>query len=193
MSTPSLRQVVGISDSSASVTDSVLVIIDAQDEYIHGHLRAVDYKQVNVAIASLLAKYRKQSGKVVHVMHNTGSEEAPIFTPSGKLTKEMDGLEAIDGESIVHKKHAGSFSTTNLGAILKDTGLHKLVLTGYMAHGCVSSTAREATTLGYEVVVAADAVGERDMQDISAAQIKRIALAEIHDMFGTVIFSNEIQ
>lgn len=105
----------------------------------------------------------------------------------------MEGIEAIDGESIVHKKHAGSFSETNLGEILKKTGLNKLVLTGYMAHGCVSSTAREATTLGYEVIVAEDGVGQRDMKDVAAAQIKQIALTEIDDMFGTVVPSAKIK
>ncbi|KAJ4018265.1 hypothetical protein NW761_015206 [Fusarium oxysporum] len=125
-------------------------------------------------------------------MHNTGSDEAPIFKPNGKLTKEMDGVEAIDGEEIVHKKHAGSFSETNLGEVLKETGLSKLVLTGYMAHGCVSSTAREATTLGYEVIIVEDGVGQRNMKDIPASEIKKVALTETGDMFGTVVSSAEI-
>jgi nicotinamidase-related amidase len=192
MSPPSLRQVVGIPNSTASVKDSVLVIIDAQDEYIHGSLPAQDYKEVNVAISSLLDKYRKQNGHVVHVLHNTGSDEAAIFKPNGKLTKEMDGVEAIDGEPIVWKKHAGSFSETDLGQVVRKTGLKKLVLTGYMAHGCVSSTAREATTLGYETLVVEDGVGQRDMKDVPAAQVKKVALTEIDDMFGTVVKSSEI-
>jgi hypothetical protein len=107
MSIPFLRQVVGISISAAFVKDSVLVIIDAQDEYVHGELPAVDHKQVNLAIASPLKKYRKQNGQVVYVMHNSGSVEAPIFTPSGKLTKEMDSIEAINSDTIVYKKRAG--------------------------------------------------------------------------------------
>jgi nicotinamidase-related amidase len=192
MSPPSLRQVVGIPNSTASVKDSVLVIIDAQDEYIHGSLPAQDYKEVNVAISSLLDKYRKQNGHVVHVLHNTGSDEAAIFKPNGKLTKEMDGVEAIDGEPIVWKKHAGSFSETDLAQVVRKTGLKKLLLTGYMAHGCVSSTAREATTLGYETLVVEDGVGQRDMKDVPAAQVKKVALTEIDDMFGTVVKSSEI-
>jgi nicotinamidase-related amidase len=192
MSPPSLRQVVGIPNSTASVKDSVLVIIDAQDEYIHGSLPAQDYKDVNVAISSLLDKYRKQNGHVVHVLHNTGSDEAAIFKPNGKLTKEMDGVEAIDGEPIVWKKHAGSFSETDLAQVVRKTGLKKLLLTGYMAHGCVSSTAREATTLGYETLVVEDGVGQRDMKDVPAAQVKKVALTEIDDMFGTVVKSSEI-
>jgi nicotinamidase-related amidase len=192
MSPPSLRQVVGIPNSTASVKDSVLVIIDAQDEYIHGSLPARDYKEVNVVISSLLDRYRKQNGHVVHVLHNTGSDEAAIFKPNGKLTKEMDGVEAIDGEPIVWKKHAGSFSETDLAPVVEKTGLKKLVLTGYMAHGCVSSTARETTTLGYETLVVEDGVGQRDMKDVPAAQVKKVALTEIDDMFGTVVKSSEI-
>lgn len=192
MPTPSLRQVIGVPNSTASVEDSILIIIDAQDEYIYGQLPAVDYAEVNIAISGLLEKYRKHNGHIVHVVHNTGSDETPIFTPSGSLTKEMDGIEAVDGEAIVYKKHAGSFSETKLGEVLEEFGLRKLVLTGYMAHGCVSSTAREAATLGYEVVVAEDGVGQRDMKDIPAAEIKRVALMEIDDMFGTVVSSRDI-
>jgi nicotinamidase-related amidase len=193
MSTPSLRQVVGVPNSTASVKDSVLVVIDAQDEYIYGSLPAQDYKEVNVVISNLLDKYRKQNGHVVHVLHSMGADEAPIFKPNGKLTKEMDGVEAIEGESVVWKKHAGSFSETDLAEVIKKTGLKKLVLTGYMAHGCVSSTAREATTLGYETLVVEDGVGQRDMKDIPAAQVKKVALMEIDDMFGTVLRGSEIE
>src|SRR5690242_21853176 len=77
MPTPSLRQVIGVPDSTASVEDSVLIVIDAQDEYIYGQLPAVDYAEVNIAISGLLEKYRKRNGQVVHVVHNTGSDETP--------------------------------------------------------------------------------------------------------------------
>ena len=111
MPTPSLRQVIGIPNSTASVKDSVLVIIDAQDEYIYGSLPAQDYKQVNIAISSLLEKYREQNGHVVHVLHDTGSDEAPIFKSNGKLTKEMDGVEAIKGEAIDERSDAHRIET----------------------------------------------------------------------------------
>ncbi|KNG44135.1 isochorismatase hydrolase [Stemphylium lycopersici] len=192
LGTPSIRQVIGIPDSTASVEESALIIIDAQDEYIHGKLPSEDYKEVNVAISNLLQKYRKQNSAIIHVLHDSGSDKAPIFKTNGKLTKEMDGVEAIDGEHIVFKKHAGSFSETNLGDILKTIGKNKLVLTGYMAHGCVSSTAREGSTLGYEVLVAEDGVGQRNMKDIPAAQVKKVAMTEIDDMFGTVVSSADI-
>ncbi|CBX91500.1 hypothetical protein IAQ61_010845 [Plenodomus lingam] len=192
MPTLSLREVLGKPNSTASVKDSVLIIIDAQDEYIYGPLPAVDYKEVNVAIASLLEKYRKQNGHVIHIVHNSGTDESPIFKPNGKLIKEMDGIEAINGETVIEKKHAGSFAETNLQEVLKKIGLNKLVLTGYMAHGCVSSTAREAATLGYDVLVAQDGVGQRDMKEIPAAQIKKGALGALDDMFGTLVTSADI-
>lgn len=36
------------------------------------------------------------------------------------------------------------------------------MLVGYMAHVCVSTTARQAAERGYEVVVVKEAVGDRD-------------------------------
>lgn len=189
----SLRQVIGIPESSASTIDSTLVIIDAQDEYKYGPLAASDYKQVNIPLAKLLQRYRNNNGKIVHIVHDTGLEEAPIFTPSGRLSNEMDEARAVEGEVIVKKKHAGSFSETNLQRILEQQGAKKLVMTGYMAHGCVSSTAREATALGYEVLVVEDAIGQRDLGDVSAHEVKKVAIAEIRDMFGTVVQSDDIQ
>ncbi|KAI6790293.1 hypothetical protein KC360_g9039 [Hortaea werneckii] len=189
---PSLRQVIGIPDSSASPLDSTLIIIDAQDEYKYGPLTAADYKEVNVPLSKLVDQYRQQNGKIIHVVHDTGIDQAPIFSPGGKLSKEMDEIVARPGEAIVKKKHAGSFSETDLQSVLLQHGVKKVVLTGYMAHGCVSSTAREATTLGYEVLIVEDAIGQRDLGSVKAADVKKVAMAEMNDMFGTVVKSDAI-
>jgi nicotinamidase-related amidase len=71
----------GASPSTATPSDSTLVIIDAQNEYAEGALRVTDAPNTRKAIAGLLEKYRAAKGRVVHVVHSV-PEGTPIFTPS---------------------------------------------------------------------------------------------------------------
>ena len=127
----SFRSIVGAPPSSASTSDSIMVIIDAQNEYSNGKLRVVDVETSRAVIASLLSKYRNAGAPVVHVVHET-PEGAPVFTPGTELAKEFDELAPREGESVVTKKFPGSFTQTDLQDILKATGRTKVVLTGYM-------------------------------------------------------------
>ncbi len=88
---------------------------------------------------------------------------------------------------MIAKEQAGSFTGTDLQEFLKSTERNKLVLCGYMAHVCVSTTARQADELGYEVLVVEDAVGDRDIPGVKAEELVRISLAELADAFGTVV------
>ena len=61
------------------------------------------------------------------------------------------------------------------------------MLCGYMAHVCVSTTARQAAERGYDVLIAEDAVGDRDIPGVKAEDLVRTSLAELADAFGTVV------
>jgi len=69
----------------------------------------------------------------------------------------------------------------------------KLVLVGYMAHVCVSTTAREAYQRAYEVVLVEDGIGDRDIPGVNGDELTRVALAELADVFGTVVKSTDIK
>lgn len=127
----SFRSLIGIQPSTASTQDSVLVIIDAQNEYATGQLQVSNVKTSRAVIASLLEKYRAAKAPVIHVVHAT-PDGAPVFTPGTELAEEFSELKPSDGESLVTKNHPGSFAETNLQSILEKTGRKKIVLTGYM-------------------------------------------------------------
>ncbi|TQN67465.1 putative isochorismatase family protein [Colletotrichum shisoi] len=192
-SATSFRQIIGVPASTASPTDSTLVIIDAQNEYAEGKLAVADVASSRRAIADLLDRYRSAGGGVVHVVHDTPAG-APVFTPDTRLAAEFDELAPRDGEKVVRKNFPGSFAGTDLQAHLEGLGEKgkKLVLTGYMAHVCVSTTARQAAQRGFDVLVAEDAVGDRDIPGVDAAQLTRVALSEIGDAFGTIVQSKDI-
>ncbi len=117
---------------------------------------------------------------------------APIFTPDTELAKEFAELEPKAGEKVIGKEQPGSFTGTELDEYIKSTGRSKLVLTGYMAHVCVSTTARQAAERGYDVLIAEDAVGDRDIPGAKAEDVVRISLAELADAFGTVVKAGSI-
>ena len=131
MSAQSFRQIVGLPGSTATPSDSTLVIIDAQNEYAEGKLKVSNAPETRKAMAALLKKYRDANGKVVHIKHSV-PEGAPVFTPNTKLAEEYDELKPQEGEKVVDKIHPSSFADTNLHDYLRGVGGLKIVLTGYM-------------------------------------------------------------
>lgn len=138
----SFREIVGAGPSTASPSNSTLVIIDAQNEYAEGKLKVSNAPETRKAIAALLKKYREAGGKVVHVKH-TVPEGAPVFTPNTKLAEEYDELKPEDGEKVINKIHPSSFADTNLHDYLRGVGGLKVVLVGYMV-GCLPPKHRAA-------------------------------------------------
>jgi nicotinamidase-related amidase len=62
-----------------------------------------------------------------------------------------------------------------------------------MAHVCVSTTARAAAERGYDVLLAEDAIGDRDIPGgIGGGELTKVVLNELADAFGTVVMGNEI-
>lgn len=196
-SVKSFRELIGVQPSTVSVNDSTLIIIDAQNEYASGHLVTANVSESRKVVSSVLEKYRKSTLKgnnIVHVVHVT-PPGAPVFTSGTPLADIFVELTPLAGEKVVEKNDANSFAQTTLGAHLESLqGVgKKVVLVGYMAHVCVSTTARAAAELGLEVVVVRDAVGDRDIPGVAAAQLVHVALNELADAFATVINSSEIQ
>ncbi|KAH7389262.1 Isochorismatase-like protein [Cadophora sp. MPI-SDFR-AT-0126] len=186
------RQLFGVPASTASPSDSVLVIIDAQNEYVSGALAVTNAEKSGKVIASLLEKYRAANGKIIHILYQT-PEGAPIFTPGTTMAEEFPALKAIDGEEVIWKSHPGSFADTNLEEVLKGWGSKKLVLTGYMAHVCISTTVRQASQRGYDVLVVGDGIGDRDIPDVKGNEVTRVVLTELADVFATVVTSEDIK
>ncbi|KAF2849071.1 isochorismatase hydrolase-like protein [Plenodomus tracheiphilus IPT5] len=188
----SFREMLGVPAGTASTSDSALIIIDAQNEYASGKLTVTNAAESRKVIASLLEKYRTANGKLIHVMHQV-PDGAPIFTPGTELAQEFKELTAKDGEEQIWKQHPGSFAGTNLNDTLQKWGTKKVVLVGYMAHVCVSTTARQAAQEGYEVILVEDAIGDRDIPGLTGAEVTKAVLAELGDAFGTVIKSSDIK
>lgn len=220
MTASSFRSIIGAEPSTATPSDSTLIIIDAQNEYAEGKLKVSNAPSSRKAIAGLLQKYRDADGKIVHVKHIV-PDGAPVFTPKTKLAEEYEELTPREGEKVIEKMHPSSFADTNLHDYLRGVGGKKVVLTGYMvsllsyheavywkerfletgplaycflqAHVCVSTTARDGDRLGYEVLLAEDAIGDRDIPGASGEEVTKMVMHELGDAFGTVVKSEDIK
>jgi nicotinamidase-related amidase len=107
----SFRATIGLGPSTASLNDSVLLLVDVQNEYHHGKLAVKNFNASASAISQLLNRYRAAGGDVIHVFHET-SAEAPIFTTGTELAEPWDGVKPRDGESVVKKPAPISFTGT---------------------------------------------------------------------------------
>ncbi|KAJ7045290.1 isochorismatase hydrolase [Mycena alexandri] len=190
---PTFKSLLGIAPSTANTSDSILLLIDPQNEYASGALAMSKpvLTSTRPVIAELLEKYRTAGGAVVHVLH-TVPDGAPVFTPGTPLAEEFTELAPRNGEPVVRKRFPGSFAETNLQEIVEATGLRKLVLVGYMAHVCVSTTAREGHQLGYDMLVAEDAVGDRNIPGASGEDVGKMVMLELADIFATIVKSGDI-
>ncbi|KAF8541207.1 Isochorismatase-like protein [Trichophaea hybrida] len=177
--------------SKPTVHNSVLLLIDVQNEYSRGKLAIKNFTSSVSAIAALLERYRAAGGSVTHIVHDTPAE-APLFTPGSGLEVPYSAVAPTDGETVVHKTQPISFTGTDLETLIEKTGKKKVVITGYMAHVFVSSTARVACEKEFEVAVVRDAIGDRDIPGVSAEQLVDVVLRELEDALATVLGSEEI-
>ncbi|KAJ5356843.1 hypothetical protein N7517_011452 [Penicillium concentricum] len=191
----SFRQLIGIPPSSASTSDSTLIIVDAQNEYATGLLAVEKVAETRKVISKLLEKYRQGgNGKnIVHVVHEVPAG-APVFSPGTALAQEFEELTPKSNEKVVTKNFPSSFAKTDLHDYLQGLGEigKKIVLVGYMAHICISTTARAGSELGYDVLVVRDAVGDRNIPGANAETVVSVVLSELGDGFATIVSESEI-
>ena len=64
---------------------------------------------------------------------------------------------------------SSGFANTDLDLQLKKHGIHKLIVTGLIAHSCVEATVRYAAELGDEVTMVRDATADYSDREMRAA------------------------
>jgi nicotinamidase-related amidase len=170
------------------LADAVLIVIDAQNEYVDGKLPLTGVKPALRNIARLLERARADGGRIIHVQHRGRAGGA--FDPATRAFAIADEAASRPSETVVEKPLPNAFAGTTLNDTLVSMGMKRLVLAGFMTHMCVSSTARAALDLGYQTTIAADACATRDLPsgagDIPAADLHRAELAALADRFSIV-------
>lgn len=189
-----LLELAGRTPVPPKLAESILILIDIQNEYVEGPIALPSAQPAIARAADLLARARKAGARIVHVAHKGG--KGGLFDREAHRGAIVDAVAPIAGETVIEKPRPNSFSGTDLAAAVGAPGA-PLIMAGFMTHMCVSSTARAALDLGYQTVVASDASATRDLPKptggaISAADLHEAELAALADRFAGVFRVDEI-
>ncbi len=107
-----------------------------------------------------------------------------VLTPDSDWVKVDPRLEPADGEPVIEKCWASGFFKTDLDERLRADGVDSIVVTGLTTSGCVRATVVDGLQNNYQVVVAEEAVGDRN-QEAHAANL--------HDMHAKYAEVQKVQ
>lgn len=187
---PTLRQLSCRPAAPARLSESALVIVDAQNTYRSGVMQLSGVEPALDECAGLLARSRALNIPVIHIQHDGGpGSPYDLTAQSGAIA---DKVAPVAGEAVVLKHYPNSFVGTDLDARLKAAGVKNLIVVGFMTHMCINSTVRGAFNLGYAVTVPAAATATRslpapDGSVVEATALQSAALAALGDLFAVVV------
>ena len=186
-----LLELAGAPASPTHLSDTVVIVIDAQREYVDGKLPLVGVTPSLDEIGRLLARARKAGVPIIHIQHR--GRPGGAFGPDTAGFAIADAATPAGTEAVIEKGLPNSFAGTTLAAALANTGRKQLILTGFMTHMCVEATARAAIDHGFRTTIVAAATATRDLPDpltqetVPAAEVQRNALAALADRFATIV------
>ena len=172
-----------------------LIVVDAQNEFSSAGLRSVpNHEEALRSIRSIVDQARRACRPIAWVRHFNQPHESRAFVPGTWGAELSPGLGPRTGfgpEELFEKDVYGAFSGTGLEAWLRGLGVEALVLVGFYAHMCLSTSAREALIRGFEVAVDPGATGARDLEHPllgrqSADEVRRSTLLHLSNM-GAVV------
>lgn len=112
-------------------------------------------------------------------------DESPLAPGSWGL-EFHERCQPLPGEPVVGKFPVGAFANSNLDQELSGRGISDLILAGVATHMVVESTTRQATDLGYSVVVASDACAAGSKEQHAASLAAQATFADILSAQETV-------
>jgi nicotinamidase-related amidase len=174
-----------------------LIVVDAQNEFSARGQRAVpDHEAALDVIRAHVAEARREKRPIAWVQHHNRPHESPAFVPGswGAQLSPGLGMELGHGpEQMFGKDVYGAFTGTGLEEWLRTAGVTRVLIVGFYAHMCVSTSVREALVRGFDVLVDPEATGARDLQDPvlgrqTADEVRRSALLQVVNM-GAIVTS----
>jgi nicotinamidase-related amidase len=152
--------------------------------------RATATPDAPARIAALLTKARASGIPVIHVLHDDMRIESS-FRKGQPGAEPMPCATPQEGEKLFWKRGSSAFHDTGLDAYLKAQDIAELVVVGAVAAFCVTSTVRQASDLGYRVLLPKDALLGFDLPAhdggvIDAATIFRVTLSLLGADFATL-------
>lgn len=107
-----------------------------------------------------LVEFARNNGMPVYFVRHLGPADGPLFAESSVYAEFHQALQPAKGDAVITK--AIALVGTDLDDQLKKQGIKTLIVAGLMTQMCISSTARDAVPLGYDVLIPQDATVTRE-------------------------------
>lgn len=191
MSQPkTLLEMAGADMTPNALSDSALVLIDCQMEYVTG---AVPLPGVDAALAEagrVLARARAADAPIIHIVHK--GQAGGAFDLDGAGGQIASQVAQAGSETIIQKDLPNAFAGTTLHDKLQELDTKNLIFVGFMTHMCVSASVRAALDLGYRSTLVSAAAATRDLPTpsggvIDAAGLHEATLAALGDRFAIIV------
>jgi nicotinamidase-related amidase len=178
--------------------NATLILVDVQrgfDEPYWGERNNPDAER---HIERLLPAWRASQRPVIHVRHDSTEPDSALRPDRPGNAFKAEAAPG-PGEPVVGKHVNSAFIGTDLEARLKAQGTRTVVLCGFTANHCVSTTARMAGNLGFETIVLSDSTVAFAMRSpgphgrlIPASEMHEVGMAELNGEFATVLTTDEL-
>lgn len=171
--------------------NTALLLIDVQEAFDNPRWGARNNPQAEENIGRLLKAWRKAAEPVFHVRHLSLEENSTLREDApGSAIKAI--AQPIAGEPLISKHVNSAFIGTDLEEQLRRRGITHMVIAGLTTDHCVSTTARMAGNLGFQVYFVSDgtATFERlgpNGKHYTADEMHDVNLASLHNEFATVV------
>ncbi|MDP6476260.1 MAG: cysteine hydrolase family protein [Alphaproteobacteria bacterium] len=191
MSQPkTLMEMAGADMTPNALSDSALVLIDCQMEYVSGAVPLPGVAEALVEAGKVLARARAANAPIVHIVHQ--GQAGSVFDLDGAGGQIAPQVASAAGEAVIRKELPNAFAATGLHDKLREVAAKNLIFVGFMTHMCVSASVRAALDLGYRSTIVGGAAATRDLPTpsggvIDAASLHEASLAALGDRFAIIV------
>ena len=133
---------------------------------------------------------------VFYIQHCSKVADSPLRpgTPGNEI---KDNVAPLSEEPVVRKNVNSAFIGTDLESQLRRKDIGTLVIVGITTDHCVSTTARMAGNMGFDVYVISDATATFDRigptgKTYEAEVIHEVNLTSLHNEFATVVDTQDM-
>jgi nicotinamidase-related amidase len=172
-----------------------LLVVDVQNEFSAGGKRPVpNHSAALAAIQRQVDRARQERRPIAWIRHYNKPNEAPAFVPGTWGAEFSSGFGPRIGfgpEALFGKEVYGVFTGTMIQEWLRFNGVHSVLIVGFFAHMCLSTSAREALSRGFNVFLDPEATGACDIEHEllgrqTADEVRRSALLQLTNM-GAIV------
>ena len=172
-----------------------LLVVDVQNEFsAEGRRPVPNHAEALAHIRAHVEHARREHRPIAWVQHHNKPHESRAFVPGSWGAELSPGFGPASGfgpERLFQKDVYGAFTNTHLEPWLRASGVSSVLIVGFYAHMCLSTSAREALIRGFDVLIDPEATGARDLEDPilgrqSADEVRRAALLHLTNMGATI-------